>query len=150
THGGSFGAQVTVDGLGLILGHGMSRFDPRRGHPNSPGPGKRPLHNMCPSVVLKDGVPVLAVGARGGRRIPHTVLEVLTAFVAHGQSLDKAVAAPRMHTEGGMDLVLERGWPEADAAHLRRVGYRVTRGPSAVADGVTRDPRTGAITARGR
>src|SRR5205814_93113 len=81
THGGHFGAQVTVDGLGLILGHGMSRFDPRPGHPNCPGPGKRPLHNMCPTIVLKGGVPVVALGARGGRRIPNAVFEVLTALV---------------------------------------------------------------------
>ncbi|MBO0697366.1 MAG: gamma-glutamyltransferase, partial [Zavarzinella sp.] len=42
THGNGFGAQVTVDGLGLVLGHGMSRFDPRPGRANSVGPGKRP------------------------------------------------------------------------------------------------------------
>ncbi|MHC4404693.1 MAG: gamma-glutamyltransferase family protein, partial [Planctomycetota bacterium] len=67
THGGGFGAQVTVDGLGLILGHGVSRFDPTPGHPNSPGPRKRPLHNMCPTVVLAHGRPVMALGGRGGR-----------------------------------------------------------------------------------
>src|SRR5262249_35188261 len=38
THGNHFGARVAVAGLGLILGHGMSRFEPRPGHPNSPGP----------------------------------------------------------------------------------------------------------------
>src|SRR5439155_1135034 len=80
-HGGSFGACVTVAGLGLTLGHGMSRFDPRPGHPNAPGPGKRPLHNMCPTVVLKDGRPVLALGGRGGRKIPNAVFEVLVHFV---------------------------------------------------------------------
>src|SRR5207248_5858529 len=76
THGGGFGAQVTVDGLGLVLGHGMSRFEPRPGHPNSPGPNKRPLHNMCPTVALRDGKPALVLGGRGGRRIPNTVLGV--------------------------------------------------------------------------
>ena len=70
THGGSFGAQVTVEGLGLTLGHGMSRFNPRTGHPNSVGPGKRPVHNMCPSIVLRKGTPVLAVGAAGGCGFP--------------------------------------------------------------------------------
>jgi gamma-glutamyltranspeptidase/glutathione hydrolase len=77
THGEAFGAQVTVDGLGLILGHGMSRFNPHPKHPNSPGPGKRPLHNMCPTMVLKEGTPVLAIGAVGGRRIPNTLFDVL-------------------------------------------------------------------------
>src|SRR5256885_3059083 len=95
THGNSFGAMVTVDGLGLILGHGMSRFEPRPGHPNSPGPNKRPLHNMCPTVALRDGKPALVLGGRGGRRIPNTVLGVLLGRIGQGQTLARAVAAPR-------------------------------------------------------
>jgi gamma-glutamyltranspeptidase/glutathione hydrolase len=58
-----------VDGLGLILGHGMSRFDFHPAHPNAPGPGKRPLNNMCPTVVLRDSTPFLALGAAGARTI---------------------------------------------------------------------------------
>src|SRR6185295_13243663 len=81
THGGGFGAQVTVDGLGLLLGHGMSRFDPHPKHPNSPGPGKRPLNNMCPTIVTRDGRPVLAIGATGGRRIPNTMFDVLVNHI---------------------------------------------------------------------
>ena len=46
THGGAFGAKVVVPELGVVLGHGMSRFDPRPGRPNSPGPRKRPINNM--------------------------------------------------------------------------------------------------------
>ena len=71
THGDSFGARVTVDGLGLLLGHGMSRFEPAPGKLNSIAPGKRPLDNMCPSIVLKGGRPVVALGGVGGRRIPN-------------------------------------------------------------------------------
>src|SRR5262249_17974793 len=85
THGDGFGAQVTIDGLGLVLGHGMLRFAPRPGRANSPAPGKRPLHNMCPVVVTRDGKPVLALGAVGGRRIVNTVFEVLAYRL--GQSL---------------------------------------------------------------
>src|SRR5260370_11794228 len=81
THGDALGAMVTVEGLGLMLGHGMARFDPRPGRPNSVGPGKRPLHNMCPTVVLKDGRAVLALGGRRGRPIPHAGFDVLTAHV---------------------------------------------------------------------
>src|SRR5205085_1133066 len=98
THGNAFGAQVTVDGLGLVLGHGMSRFDPHPGHPNAPGPGKRPLHNMCPTVAVRDGKPALALGGRGGRRIPNSVLAVLLARLGEGQPLARAVASPRLHT----------------------------------------------------
>src|SRR5206468_8238641 len=111
THGGSFGALVTVDGLGLLLGHGMSRFDPRPGRPNSPGPGKRPLNNMCPTVVLRDGKPILAVGGTGGRKIPNSVFTVLTQYVGRDASITDAVATPRLHTEGDLNLTLEASWP---------------------------------------
>jgi gamma-glutamyltranspeptidase/glutathione hydrolase len=150
THGDYFGAGITVDGLGLLLGHGMSRFDPRPSHPNAPGPGKRPLHNMCPTIVVRDSVPVLALGARGGRRIPNAIFAVLCGFVGCQQRLEEAVAAPRLHTEGGTQLSVEAGWSRADMAYLRRVGYGVGRGPSAVVDAVSRDHQTGVILAKGR
>ncbi len=125
THGESLGAQVTVDGLGLVLGHGMSRFDPRPGRPNSPGPGKRPLHNMCPTVVTKDGTPVLAMGATGGRRIVNALTNVLARRIGESKPLSEAVKAPRIHTEGGLTLSAEEGWAAAD---LQALGYTVTKG----------------------
>jgi len=130
THGGGFGSGVTVPGLGLILGHGVSRFDPRPGHPNSPGPGKRPLHNMCPTIVSRDGRPWLALGGRGGRRIPNATFDVL-AGVLTGKTLDEAIAAPRMHTDGNMRVTLEESWPQADVDAIRQMGYEVRTGPSA-------------------
>lgn len=136
THGGSFGAKVTIPRLGLTLGHGMSRFEPRPGHPNSPGPGKRPLHNMCPTVVLRDGRPVLALGGRGGRKIPNAVFTVLAQVVGRGKSLPDALAAPRPHTEGGLTLELENGWPEDDTAKLEGMGYQVKRSSHATVSAV--------------
>ncbi|HTK76170.1 MAG TPA: gamma-glutamyltransferase, partial [Gemmataceae bacterium] len=143
THGGSFGAQVTVPGLGLTLGHGMSRFDPRPNHPNSPGPGKRPLHNMCPTLVLKDGRPVVAVGGRGGRKIPNALFEVLAQHVGRGTSMADAIAGPRLHTEGGMRLEHEKALPEADVARFKAAGYTVVQAASAVASAVWRDDSGG-------
>jgi gamma-glutamyltranspeptidase/glutathione hydrolase len=136
THGNSFGAQVTVPGLGLTLGHGMSRFEPRPKHPNSPGPGKRPLHNMCPTVVLRDGKPVAALGGRGGRKIPNAVFMVLAHLVGRGASAEDALAAPRLHTEGALAVGLEAAWPVAEANRLKEAGYAVTRAPSAVVSAV--------------
>jgi gamma-glutamyltranspeptidase/glutathione hydrolase len=147
THGDGFGARVTVPGLGLLLGQGMSRFDPRPGHPNSPGPGKRPLHNMCPTVVLRAGRPVLALGAHGGRRIPNAVFEVLAHYVGRDASAGDAVAALRLHTEGGLELTAEKGWPEAALAPFKKTGYRMKVGPAATVHAVSFDAGTG--TGRG-
>lgn len=143
THGEYFGARVTVPGLGLILGHGMSRFEPQPGRANSVGPGKRPLHNMCPTVVVRGGRPVLALGGAGGRRIPNAVFEVLAQYVGRGTTPEEAVAAPRVHTEGGLAVTLEAKVPEADREHLRKVGYTVKTGASALISLVARDPRSG-------
>jgi len=143
THGNGFGAGVTVDGLGLTLGHGMSRFETKPNHPNSPGPGKRPLHNMCPTIVLRDGRPVLAVGARGGRKIPNATLETLLQFVALKRPIEDAVAAPRPHTEGTPAIELESAWPAAELTALPSLGYQVKTAVSATVSAVTFDPRSG-------
>lgn len=125
THGNGFGARVTVPGLGLTLGHGMSRFDPHPGHPNAPGPGKRPLHNMAPFLVTRGNKPVLAVGGRGGRKIPNSVLEFLLRAVVRGESLDTAMNAPRPHTEGTNTVEFEKTWPAAETEALKKLGYTV-------------------------
>jgi gamma-glutamyltranspeptidase/glutathione hydrolase len=150
THGEAFGAGVAVDGLGLILGHGISRFDPRPGRANSLAPGKRPLHNMCPTVVLRDGKPVLALGATGGRRIVNAVCETLACHVGRRLPLSDAVAAPRLHTEGGLDVLAEAKTPEAEKEYLRKLGYRLTAGSVATLNAVAFDPATGTATAAGR
>ena len=125
THGNSFGAQVAVDGLGLILGHGMSRFDPVPGRPNSVAPGKRPLHNMCPTIVFREGRPVLALGATGGRSIPNAIFQVLLSVIGEGTSLEEAARVPRLHTEGGMNIHAEAGVSKADIKHLEQIGYKI-------------------------
>jgi gamma-glutamyltranspeptidase / glutathione hydrolase len=143
THGNGFGARVTVDGLGLTLGHGMSRFDPQPGHPNCPGPGKRPLHNMVPTIVLRGGRPVLAVGGRGGRKIPNALFEVLTHYVGLGESLEAALAAPRLHTEGNLNLELEAKWPAAEVEALAKLGYKTKTAASATMSAAAFNPETG-------
>ncbi|HZO84400.1 MAG TPA: gamma-glutamyltransferase [Verrucomicrobiae bacterium] len=142
THGNTFGACVTVEGLGLTLGHGMSRFVDEPRHPNAPAPGKRPLTNMCPTLILRDGKPLLALGAAGGRLIVNTVFHVAWNFVG-GKNLQEAVRAPRWHTEGNIDLALEKTWPEPVRARFQKLGYEVRTGGAAVARAIA--PREAGI-----
>ncbi len=150
THGDSFGACVTVPGLGLILGQGMYRFDPRPGQPNSSGPGKRPLHNMCPTVVLRDGQPLYCLGAVGGRRIPSAVFNVLARLVGREASLEDAVAAPRLHTEGDLNLVAEATLAKASLDRLNQVGYKIKAGAVATLNAVALDAASGACRSAAR
>jgi gamma-glutamyltranspeptidase/glutathione hydrolase len=143
TQGGGFGAQVTAEGLGVTLGHGMSRFYPHPGHPNAPGPGKRPLHNMCPSVVLRNGKPVLALGGAGGVRIPNAIYDVLWKYVGQGATMAAAIAAPRLNCTGTLDVTVEREWPKDSANHLAELGFKVQTGESARVSAVIHDAKTG-------
>lgn len=150
THGGGFGARVTVDGLGLTLGHGVSRFDPRPGRANSIAPRKRPLNNMTPTAVLRDGRPVLALGARGGRRIPNAVYSVLLKFVGEDASMAESVAAPRMHTLGNMTVALDSAWKEGETTVFKDLGFNISRGGVALLSAASFDPATGRTEAAQR
>lgn len=136
THGEAFGARVTVDGLGLTLGHGMSRFDTRPDHPNSPGPGKRPLHNMAPTVITRQGQAVVAIGGRGGRKIPNALFEFLTQNVVQDRPFDESLHAPRLHTEGSASIEHQPSWPAATIGPLAQIGFQLKAGPSATLSGV--------------
>jgi gamma-glutamyltranspeptidase/glutathione hydrolase len=142
THGGGFGARVAVEELGIILGHGMSRFDPRPGLPNSPGPRKRPLTNMCPALVTKNGGAVLALGATGGTRIPNSVCEVLLNYAGLTAEMEPALAAPRLDTDGTLALGLDKRHSAEHEAFFKKIGYNVTRRPGAYVGAVSFDPRT--------
>jgi gamma-glutamyltranspeptidase/glutathione hydrolase len=149
TQGGTFGSRVAIEGLGVIVGHGMSRFDLVAGSPNQPEPGKRMQHNMCPTVVLKDGRLDAVLGLPGGTRIPTVTAQLLVSHVDFRATPGQSVSAPRVHTEGAEPLLLSPATPTEVAAELVMMGHRVTRnqaigGPANVA---TVDPRTGAVTA---
>lgn len=147
THGRGFGARVTVPGIGVTLGHGMSRFDVHPDHPNAPGPHKRPLNNMCPTIAVKGGKPLFAIGGRGGRKIPNAVGEVLLQLVARGKDLREAVAAPRLHTEGTLAVSFEKEWPGEPIAGLVGRGYVVNTAASATISAVGLDGEGRFVTA---
>jgi gamma-glutamyltranspeptidase/glutathione hydrolase len=125
THGGGFGAHVAIDGLGLMLGHGMSRFSDTKGNPNFPAPGKRPQHNMAPLVILRDGKPYAGLGLPGGRFIVSVTTQLAVNLLDFHATPQKAVAAPRCHTEGGEPILITADVPAATIERLRASGHRV-------------------------
>ena len=103
-----FGAKVMLPQSGILMNNGIMWFDPRPGGPNAIAPGKRPLSNMCPTIVeFADGRRA-ALGASGGRRILPAVAQLLSFLADFGMSLDDAAHCPRINVDGA-DLV------EADA-----------------------------------
>ena len=68
----------------------------------------------------------VALGGVGGRRIPNAVFQTLLQILANDRPLNDSVQAPRIHTEGGLDLHIERGIPKADVEYMRQIGYTIT------------------------
>ena len=133
----NFGAEVIAGDTGFFLNDEMDDFSAKpgasnlyglvEGEANSIAPGKRPLSSMTPTIVLKDGKPVLVVGTPGGARIITTVLEIIVNVIDHGMTLQEAIDAPRVHHQWLPDTVA--GEPFAISADTRaaltRMGYRV-------------------------
>jgi len=93
---------------------------------NLPGPGKRPLSSMTPTIVLKDGKPVLVTGSPGGSRIISTVLQVLLNALDYDMDIATAVATPRLHHQWMPDEVrVERGFSEDTLEALRGKGHSI-------------------------
>ena len=91
-----FGSKVVLPEAGILMNNGIMWFDPRPGQPNSIAAGAKPLANMCPIILRKDGVPVLAIGAAGGRTIFPTVLQIISFIADFGLSLEEAFQRPRI------------------------------------------------------
>jgi gamma-glutamyltranspeptidase / glutathione hydrolase len=104
-----FGAKVTAAGTGVLLNNEMDDFTSKPGVPNLYGlvqgeansiaPGKRPLSSMSPTIVAKDGKPVLVLGTPGGSRIITTVLHTIMNVVDYEMNIQEAVDAPRFHQQ---------------------------------------------------
>lgn len=145
THGEAFGSLLAVPGTGIVLSHGLSRFDPRPGWPNSVGPSKQPLHNMSPVLALKNGHPALALGAAGGRTIVNTIYTVLAQVIDLGSSLQEALAAPRFHVETIEPVWVEKRGEEL-AATLTALGHEVTIKPAiGILQGIEFNHETGLV-----
>ena len=124
TQGNPFGTCVTVPGTGFTLAHGMCRFDPRPGFPNSIAPGKRPLNNLG-SMILRLSDRDLAVGMQGGRRIVSVIPQVTQRMIDFGMSPHQAATSPRIHTMGYEPVECEQSPPFPFEQELRSMGHDV-------------------------
>jgi gamma-glutamyltranspeptidase / glutathione hydrolase len=160
----SYGLGLVADGTGILLNNELDDFAAKPGAPNAyglvggdanaPGPGKRPLSSMAPTIVLRDGRVALVTGTPGGSRIITTVLQVLLNVIDHQMNIAEAVAAPRIHHQWlPDDVVAERGLSPDTIRLLEARGHRIVIGPtfgSANSILVTPDGLTGAADPRQR
>ncbi|WP_420133499.1 gamma-glutamyltransferase [Rhodopseudomonas sp.] len=131
-----YGVGLVADGTGVLLNNELDDFTAAPGASNAyglvgfaanlPAPGKRPLSSMSPTIVLKDGKPVLVTGSPGGSRIISAVLQVIVDVIDYRMNVAAAVAAPRLHHQWMPDEVrVESGFPDATLDALRAMGHRI-------------------------
>ena len=132
----SFGCKVVVPGTGIVLNNQMDDFAVQPGvsnyfgligaEANAVAPRKRPLSSMSPTIVLKDGKPILAVGAAGGPTIiSQTVLTILYTL-DFGMPLEEAMAATRFHHQWMPDELKIEKKAGADVIALMKLGHKVS------------------------
>src|SRR3954447_19179464 len=119
-----FGAKILIPGLGTIPNNYMNLYDPRPGHALSLAPGKRVTTSMSPMMALHGGKLRYALGLPGGKRIFPSAMQALVNLIDHGMSLQEAVEAPRVWTEGNA-LEVEQTVPESVRAKLAELGHKV-------------------------
>ncbi|OKO70012.1 gamma-glutamyltransferase [Bradyrhizobium sp. NAS96.2] len=131
-----YGVGLVAEGTGVLLNNELDDFTAAPGASNAfglvgfeanlPGPGKRPLSSMSPTIVLKDGEPVLVTGSPGGSRIISAVTQIIVDVIDYKMDIAAAVAAPRMHHQWLPDEVrIERGFPDEVLADLRAKGHKL-------------------------
>lgn len=130
----SYGVGLIAEGTGVLLNNELDDFTAAPGASNAyglvgyeanlPGPGKRPLSSMTPTIVLKDGKPVLVTGSPGGSRIISTTLQVIVNALDYRMNIAQAVSVPRLHHQWMPDEVrIEHGFPQATRDALRAMGH---------------------------
>jgi gamma-glutamyltranspeptidase/glutathione hydrolase len=148
----SFGSKVVIPGTGVVMNNQMDDFSIHPGttnyfglvgaEANAVGPGKRPLSSMSPTIVLRNGQPVAALGAAGGPTIISQVAQELIWMLDFRMSPEEALEQPRIHHQWLPDeLVVEKRLPAELKAALRGYGHSLREVESLGASQViTREP----------
>ncbi len=118
----AWGSRVVAPGTGVLLNNGMMWYNPEPGTSNSIEGGKKPLNNMCPVVLERDGRAVAALGASGGRRIINTVAQLAVNLLDFDLDMQAAIDAPRIDCSTLQPILSARIDP-AVCAELRRRGH---------------------------
>jgi gamma-glutamyltranspeptidase / glutathione hydrolase len=160
----SYGSGVTARGTGILLNNEMDDFTSKVGVANDYGlmqgeanaiqPKKRPLSSMTPTMVLKEGKPLFAIGSPGGPTIINTVLHVIVNVVDFGMDIQQAIDAPRFHHQWQPDMIYWEafGMSPDTRTMLEKMGHKFRDIPGASrklpsdigdAHGVLIDPTTG-------
>ncbi|MCE9533093.1 MAG: gamma-glutamyltransferase [Planctomycetes bacterium] len=151
----SYGSRVVVKGAGYLLNNEMFDFNWKPGvttrtggigtKPNEIAPGKRMLSSQSPTIIAKDGKPLLITGSPGSRTIINTVFGIVVSVVDYGMDVQSAVDAPRMHHQWFPDEIRFEGVKEYPdlVKKLKEMGHKVEYSKQGDGHSIWIDPKTG-------
>ncbi len=136
----AFGSKVIIPGTGVIMNDEMDDFSVQPGVPNAfkligaeanaVAAGKRPLSSMSPTLVFKDGQPVISVGAAGGPTIITQTLLTISNLIDRGMTPTEALATPRFHHQWAPDqLKIETAFGPDTLKQLEALGHQLEKTP---------------------
>ncbi len=127
TLGGGFGSRIMPEGTGIWLNNSLSfcTFEPKGG-PMDAHPGRRKLSGDCPTIIMKNGKPWVALGTPGGHTIGQTVPQMVMNLVDFGMDIQEAIAAPRVSFAEPDRILLEEGISPDVIRKLRAAGHKIT------------------------
>ncbi|MGP0059326.1 MAG: gamma-glutamyltransferase [Beijerinckiaceae bacterium] len=136
----SYGLGLVAEGTGILLNNELDDFAAKAGVPNAfgllggaanePGPQRRPLSSMAPTMVFHDGELELVTGSPGGSRIITIVLQIILDVLDFDMNIAAATAATRIHDQWMPDqLQVEPGLPHETIEDLENRGHKVVERP---------------------
>jgi gamma-glutamyltranspeptidase/glutathione hydrolase len=159
--GGWLQSSPAIPALGFCLGTRLQMTWLDESSPSALMPGRRPRTTLSPTMLLRDGRPVSALGTPGGDQQDQWQLLYLLRTIVGGYQPQQAIDAPALHTTGAVDSFYPRTWTPAGLVAETRLGAEVLRDLAARGhrvstsaawslgrlSAVTRDPSTGRLGA---
>jgi gamma-glutamyltranspeptidase / glutathione hydrolase len=126
TLGNIFGSKVMPEGIGIWLNDAIawSRFEPA-GNVFDVFPGRQSLYALCPTLVMSEGRPVVALGTPGGRTVSQTTPQMVANLIDFDMDIQQAIAAPRISFASPDALVVESDIPQSTRNALSALGHNV-------------------------
>lgn len=127
-----FGSRMMLPQSGILMNNGIMWFDPEPGKPNSLGPNKRCLANMCPTLLERSDGAHFALGASGGRKIMPAVAELTSLLLDYGMDLNTAFHSPRTDMSMADVTIVDQALPEDVIAALKDTLAHVVTAPRTI------------------
>lgn len=127
-----FGSRMTLPSSGVLMNNGIMWFDPEPGKPNSIGPNKRCLSNMCPTLLERSDGTRFGLGAAGGRKIMPAVAQLISYLLDFGMDANTAMHEPRIDVSLSETTIIDHTLPEPIRTALKQKLPSMTEAPRTV------------------